>query len=74
LHRTGGCPARRADRSSTFATRRGRPPCPPASCGGVDVEGHTKKELYERAARLDVRGRAKMDKYELAQAIARKQD
>jgi cation transport regulator ChaB len=41
--------------------------------GGVDFEGHTKKELYDRAARLDVRGRSKMSKEELAEAIARKQ-
>jgi cation transport regulator ChaB len=44
------------------------------TAGGVDVEGHTKKELYERAKDLDVEGRSKMDKMELAQAIARKQD
>ncbi len=44
------------------------------TAGGVDVRGHTKQELYERARRLGVRGRSKMDKLELAQAIARKQD
>ena len=43
------------------------------TAGGVDVEGHTKAELYERARDLDVRGRSKMDKMQLAQAIARKQ-
>ncbi|MBS1870791.1 MAG: ChaB family protein [Actinobacteria bacterium] len=41
--------------------------------GGVDVEGHTKRELYERAAKLDVTGRSRMTKGELAEAIARKQ-
>jgi cation transport regulator ChaB len=41
--------------------------------GGVDVEGSSKKELYERAADLDVQGRSRMSKEELAQAIARKQ-
>jgi len=41
--------------------------------GGVDVEGHTKEELYERARKLDVRGRSRMTKRELARAIARKQ-
>lgn len=45
--------------------RRGR--------GGVDVEGSTKQELYQRAAKLDVQGRSKMTKSELAKAIARKQ-
>jgi cation transport regulator ChaB len=44
------------------------------SAGGVDVVGHTKQELYERAKDLNVKGRSKMDKTELAQAIARKQD
>ncbi len=42
--------------------------------GGVDVVGNTKQELYERARRLNVKGRSKMSKLELARAIARKQD
>jgi cation transport regulator ChaB len=41
--------------------------------GGVDVEGNTKRELYERARSLGVEGRSKMSKRELARAIARKQ-
>jgi cation transport regulator ChaB len=41
--------------------------------GGVDVEQNTKHQLYERARRLDVAGRSKMSKRELARAIARKQ-
>jgi cation transport regulator ChaB len=41
--------------------------------GGVDVEGHTKEELYERARKLDIAGRSRMTKNELARAIARKQ-
>nr|WP_207933975.1 ChaB family protein [Actinomadura sp. KC06] len=49
--------------------RRGRG----KSFGGVDYEGSTKKELYDRAAGLDVQGRSKMTKEELAEAIARKQ-
>ena len=44
------------------------------TAGGVDVRGHTKKELYERAKKLDISGRSDMSKQELAQAIARKQD
>lgn len=44
------------------------------TAGGVDVKGHTKEELYERAQDLDVQGRSKMDKQELAQRIAQKQD
>jgi cation transport regulator ChaB len=41
--------------------------------GGVDVEGNTKEELYERARRLGVEGRSTMSKRELARAIARQQ-
>jgi hypothetical protein len=41
--------------------------------GGVDVVGNTKEELYERARKLDVKGRSGMSKEELARAIARKQ-
>lgn len=44
------------------------------TAGGVDVEGHTKEELYQRAKDLDIRGRSRMDKLELGQAIARAQD
>jgi cation transport regulator ChaB len=41
--------------------------------GGVDVYGNTKQELYERAKKLGIAGRSRMDKKELARAIARKQ-
>lgn len=44
------------------------------SFGGVDFYGSTKEELYRRAADLGVRGRSKMNKEQLAEAIARKQD
>lgn len=44
------------------------------SAGGVDVEGHTRDELYERAKKLGVEGRSRMNKAQLALAIARKQD
>jgi hypothetical protein len=44
------------------------------SFGGVDFYGNTKAELYQRARRLDVAGRSRMSKAELARAIARKQD
>lgn len=44
------------------------------SYAGVDVEGNTKKELYQRAADLHVPGRSTMSKSELAEAIARRQD
>ena len=43
------------------------------SYGGVDYYGSSKDELLKRARELDVRGRSKMTKGELAEAIARKQ-
>jgi hypothetical protein len=55
---------------SGAAARRGEG----ESFGGVDVFGHTRDELYDRARRLGVKGRSRMTKNELARAIARKQD
>ena len=46
---------------------------PRQTFGGVDVKGSTKEELYERAKRAGVKGRSKMSKRELAEAVARKQ-
>jgi cation transport regulator ChaB len=54
-----GGPAARRSKAKTF--------------GGVDVFGNTKQELYERARTLGVRGRSRMSKEELAEAVARKQ-
>ena len=45
---------------------------PKQTYGGVDVEGNTKDELYERAKKLDIDGRSSMSREELAEAIARK--
>ena len=47
---------------------------PKRTYGGVDVQGNSKAELYERAKQLGVDGRSRMSKSELADAIARKQD
>ena len=41
--------------------------------GGVDAAGNSKEELYERARKLGVKGRSRMTKAELAEAIGRKQ-
>ena len=41
--------------------------------GGVYAAGNSKQELYERAKKLGVRGRSRMSKSELAEAIAKKQ-
>ncbi len=57
----------RAKRSPAKGERGGR------TYGGVDVEGNSKEELYERAKKLGIEGRSRMSKKELAQAIARKQ-
>jgi cation transport regulator ChaB len=46
---------------------------PKRTHGGIDVEGNTRDELYERAKRAGVRGRSSMSKAELADALARKQ-
>jgi hypothetical protein len=47
---------------------------PRKTYGGVDVMGNTRDQLLARARDLDVRGRSRMTKAELAEAIARKQD
>jgi cation transport regulator ChaB len=44
------------------------------TAGGVDVIGNSKEELYERAKKLGIKGRSRMNKMELGKAIARKQD
>jgi hypothetical protein len=41
--------------------------------GGVDVEGNSRDELYQRARKLGVKGASRMKKAELAEAIAKKQ-
>ena len=41
--------------------------------GGVDVEGNTKQELYERAKKAGIPKRSTMTKAELARAIARRE-
>ena len=43
------------------------------TAGGVDVRGHSRDELLERAKKLDIKGRWKMKKEDLGRAIARKQ-
>ena len=40
---------------------------------GVDAVGNTKQELYERARKLGIKGRSRMSKSELAEAIGKKQ-
>ncbi len=57
-----------ATRSGKSARDSARP-----TAGGVDVRGHTRRELYERAKSLDIPGRSSMKKDELGRAIARRQ-
>jgi len=59
----------RSAQKSTAAKRAGRG----ETFGGVDYYGSSKKELYDRAKKLDVAGRSTMTKRELARAIAKKQ-
>ena len=56
-------------KGSTEEKRRGKG----ETYGGVDAEGNTKQELYDRAQRLGIEGRSKMSKGELAKAISKKQ-
>ena len=49
--------------------RRGRG----ETSGGVDAFGNSRKELIQRARKLGIRGRSRMNKGQLAKAIARKQ-
>ncbi len=46
---------------------------PRQTAGGVDVEGNSKAQLMARARAANIRGRSKMNKLELGQALARKQ-
>lgn len=47
---------------------------PNPTAGGIDVKGHSKEELMDRAKKLDITGRSKMTKEELGRAIAKAQD
>lgn len=66
-----------ADRQKQKQSRKGRQyvPNPPAArragkkARGTRLEDRSKAELYERAQRLDIAGRSKMDKQELIAAI-----
>lgn len=59
----------RAAQQTTDAKRQGKG----KTYGGVDLFGHSRAELYERARDLNIRGRATMNKEQLAAAIAKKQ-
>ena len=54
-------------------TGRSKRDHPSKTFGGVDAYGHTRQELYDRAARLEIKGRARMNKEQLAEAIAKRQ-
>lgn len=52
---------------------KGKREHPSETFGGVDMYGHTRDELEQRAATLEIRGRSHMNKTELARAIAERQ-
>ena len=56
-----------AARSGAAARRGGA-----RTAGGVDLYGSSKEELYQRAKKLDVKGRSKMSKRQLADAISKR--
>jgi ChaB protein len=62
-------PSDSRSRQSTADKRRGKG----ETFGGVDVDGNSRRELYARAQALDIPGRSRMTKEELARAISRKQ-
>jgi cation transport regulator ChaB len=45
---------------------------PKKTAGGIDVEGSSKAELYERAKELKIAGRSKMNRKQLAEAVRKK--
>jgi cation transport regulator ChaB len=55
-------------KKSGAAARRGG-----KTYGGVDIEGNTREQLYERARKAGIEGRSRMTKTELAEAIAGRQ-
>lgn len=59
----------RSKQTSTAAKRAGKG----ETYGGVDAEGNGKKDLLKRARSLDIPGRSRMSKGQLATAIAKKQ-
>lgn len=59
----------RSAQSSTEAKREGKG----ETYGGVDLFGHSREALYQRAKALGIRGRSAMNKEQLAQAIGKKQ-
>jgi cation transport regulator ChaB len=68
-------PKKKKGPSDAEAAESGPPGSHPKkkTAGGVDARGNTKEELYERAKKLDISGRSRMNKSQLARAIARKQ-
>ena len=63
------CPSDPRSEGTTEQKRRGEG----ETFGGVDVLGHSKDELMQRARDLGIPGRSRMTKRDLAAAIARKQ-
>ncbi len=65
-------PKKKRGPSDASAKQRGPNNAPTA--GGVDVIGHSKDELMQRARKLEIKGRSNMTKQQLGEAISKKQD
>lgn len=64
-----GRPSDPRSKRSTAAKRRGEG----ETFGGVDLYGHTRAELLDRAREMGITGVSRMNKRELARAIAKRQ-
>lgn len=62
-----------SDAQARKSTRSGSRRSSGRSAGGVDVQGHSRDELYDRARSLGVRGASRMNKLQLGKAIAARQ-
>ena len=62
-----------SDRQARKSTASGSGRSRTRTAGGVDIEGHTRQELYERARALDIPRISRMTKQQLGEAIARRQ-
>jgi cation transport regulator ChaB len=62
-----------AARGPTTKKKSTDPDAAPTAGGRVALEGESKKDLYERAKKLEIEGRSKMSREELAEAVQAKQ-
>lgn len=70
--RKGPSDARAKEMAATRSDARRRNPRT-RTAGGVDVEGHSRQALLDRARGLGITGLSRMNKQQLGEAIARRQ-